>query len=361
MSKTNKKKLIILSGGGSGGPVTPLLAIYQELKKDYRFLFVGTSQGPERALVKEAGLDFLTIPAGKWRRYLSFKNIWDLFRISMGFGKSLWLIKKYRPALVMSAGGFVSVPLAYAAYFLRVPVLIHQQDIRPGLANKLMAKVAREVTVTFTKSLKDYGSKAVLTGNPVGKIDLLDPISLREEVMEEYDFTDNRPLLLIIGGGTGSLFINRLVRKNLKELAAIFNIVHIGGHRKYDEARKTSHPNYRFLEFIDHEDVLKIEAASDLVVSRCGLGVLSELVYFKKPAILIPIPGSQQEDNANYFKTRQAALVFFEPEFNSTIFIKTLKKLLADNLLRRELAVKMGSAIKVGTTALAQEIRRIVK
>ncbi|MFA7702824.1 MAG: glycosyltransferase, partial [Patescibacteria group bacterium] len=201
------KKLIMLSGGGTGGSATPLLALADYLQADYDFIFVGTNFGPERYLVETTGIPFLSIVSGKWRRYFSLQNISDIFKIIFAFFQSLYLLKKYRPDLLMSAGGFVSVPLAFAAYCLRIPILIHQQDIRAGLANKLMAKVASRVTVTFQKSLTDYGPSALWVGNPIKEI-VVDNSSL----WKKYNLDQAKPLLLILGGGTGSAFINSLVK-----------------------------------------------------------------------------------------------------------------------------------------------------
>ena len=156
--QNNKIKKIILSGGGTAGSVTPLLAIVDEFRKEkldnYEFLWIGTKNGPEKKLVEDAKIKFIKINSGKLRRYFSFRNFSDIFLMIIGFFQSLIVLIKYKPNLMISAGGFVSVPVALASWILRIPILIHQQDARPGLANKIMAFFAKKITVTFEKSLK---------------------------------------------------------------------------------------------------------------------------------------------------------------------------------------------------------------
>ena len=168
MSNSNQKKnKIMLTGGGTGGSVSPLLAVVDELKKQgdyYSFVWVGTKKGPEKFMVEREGIKFITIANGKLRRYFCLQNFIDPFKIIFGFFQSIKILNKERPKIVMSAGGFVSVPAVWAAGLLRIPVLIHQLDARPGLANKLMAPFASVVTTTFEKSVNDYGNKAEWIG-----------------------------------------------------------------------------------------------------------------------------------------------------------------------------------------------------
>ena len=166
MDNQIKPYKILLTGGGTGGSVAPLLAIAESLTMQ-DFLWLGTKSGPERKMVEEAGIKFKAISGGKLRRYFSFKNLGDIFKIKLGFFQSLFIMLKWRPNLVMSAGSFISVPVVYAAWLLRVPALIHQQDVKAGLANKLMAPFSKVITVAFEKSLADYGKKAIWIGNPV--------------------------------------------------------------------------------------------------------------------------------------------------------------------------------------------------
>ena len=277
---SNKKPLIVLAGGGTGGSVTPLLALAEILENKNSFLFIGTSSGPEWDLLSVTDLPFKVVASGKWRRYFSWQNFADPFRIILGFFQSLIILIKNRPQAVVSAGGFVAVPVAYAAWILRIPIFIHQQDVLPGLANKLMAPFAKVITVVFQKSLNDYGSKTQWIGNPVKKFSF-DLNTVKGKIFEKFGLDSKKPLLLAIGGGTGSLFLNKIVSETVSELSNDCQVIHITGKdRGVLNAPVLS--GYRPFTFLDHDEVLEIMAASDLVVSRCGLGTLSELTYLRK-------------------------------------------------------------------------------
>lgn len=333
--KNKKKKLIVLSGGGTGGSVTPLLAVYQELKQDdsLDFIFVGTKKGPEKALVEQESLAFVSILSGKWRRYFSWQNFFDLFKIFLAFFQSLCLFCRWRPKLLMSAGGFVSVPLAWAAKILGVPVLIHQQDIRPGLANKLMAWTAKKITVSFEKSLHDYGSKAVWLGNPVKK-----------EVGESFlSLDEKKPLLLVVGGGTGSASINQLISEIIDQLLSECQVVHIIGEGKGAFKEK---PGYYPFPFLSHARLITLLEKSDLVLSRAGLGLISELSYYQKPSIIIPMPDSHQEDNAKILADKGAALVLSEKDLSAERLLFEILELLKNKSARQKLGAQMSSIMK---------------
>lgn len=355
-----KIQTILFSGGGTGGSVTPLLAIASELLKErqnFNLTFVGAQTGPEKELVEnfaDKHIKFLTIPSGKWRRYLSIHNFLDIFKIIFAFFKSLSILHKEKPVLVISAGSFVSVPLVWAAACKRIPILIHQQDIRPGLANKLMAPFARVITVTFEKSLTDYGPRAVLTGNP-----LKDIFSYSDNVVEtrkSYSLKIELPLVLVVGGGTGAIAINNLIIEALPELLQFCQVVHLTGHGKNSITLKEN-SNYQAFEFLNQNEVLSLMATADLIVSRCGLGVLTELAALKKTALLIPIPRSHQEDNAQLFKAHDAAVVLDQNELSAVRLSSEIKRILADPKLRGSLSHNIGKIMK---PLAAQNIAAII-
>ena len=338
---------IILSGGGSGGPVTPLLAIAREFYSKYpeaTFVFFGTHGGPEKALVEEAAINmpikFIPMLSGKWRRYFSFKNFTDLFNIGGAFFQSIYLLKKEQPSLVMSVGAFVSVPLVWAAKFLGIPVLIHQQDLRPGLANRLMSGAASLITVTFPNSLAVYGQKAVLTGNPYS----LPALASKAEVFKEYHFNLDRPLTLIYGGGTGSVSINNAVAKNLEDLLKITQVVHLTGDGKMSGI---SSPGYFTCEFLSYSKILSVMLACDLVVARPGLGTLTDLSALKKASILVPMPNSHQEDNAKACADEKAA-VYIEQKDLEDKLVRWVGDLLVSPEKCEELQNNMATIIKPG-------------
>lgn len=360
--KNLNSKTIMFSGGGTGGSVTPLLAVAEELLKDdssLNLLFVGASDGPEKELVEKfeiKKIKFITIPGGKWRRYFSLNNFLDLFKILFAFIFAFKILKQERPALIMSAGSFVSVPLVWAAAICKIPVLIHQQDIRPGLANKLMAPFARVITISFEKSFIDYGPRAVLTGNPLKDISAYETRKI--ETRKNYSLELDKPLVLVIGGGTGALAINNLIREaaTQENLLDICQLVHLTGRGK-SEGKEISNSNYHAFEFLDQSEVLSLMAASDLVISRCGLGTLTELSALAKATILIPMPASHQEENAAVFGDAKAAVVLNQSEINSQSLKLEIEKLLSDARLRGEL---MNNISKIMKPAAAQNIAAII-
>jgi len=368
----NNVKKILLTGGGTGGSVMPLLAIIDEIRNlkfeisEINFLWLGTRKGPERQMVEKANIQFRAIANGKLRRYFSGWNFIDPFLIKIGFWQALFIMLKWRSDLVISAGSFVGVPVVWAAWVLRVPVLIHQQDIRPGLANKLMAPFAKAITVTFEKSLSDYGQKAVWTGNPVrkeirnflpaqtGKLEI-------RETKKKLSLKNGMPVVLIIGGGTGALAINGLVEQSANELVKFCQVILVAGK---DRSTKFQIPNSKFqiFEFLNAQQMAQAYTVADIVVSRCGMGTLTELSYLGKPAILIPIPDSHQEDNAKVFYQLKAAIVLDQNELTPENFVSNIKKLVYDSQLRNKLRNNIKQIIKPGANKeIAEIIKELIK
>jgi UDP-N-acetylglucosamine--N-acetylmuramyl-(pentapeptide) pyrophosphoryl-undecaprenol N-acetylglucosamine transferase len=359
MIKENKNNYkIFLSGGGTGGSVTPLFQIYRSLKFDFDFYFIGTYKGVERKMVKEEGIRYIPIISGKWRRYFSFLNFLDIFKVFFAFWQSLFLLMKKKPGLIVSAGGFVAVPLSAAAWFLKIPVIIHQQDVVPGLANKIMARFSSLITVTFYKSLNDYKGRPVrLIGN-LGP-DLSDGSDFSKEyIFDKYKIKDRSiPLILILGGGTGSLFLNNLTASTIDELTSISNVFHISGGSSRDSDREITNTNYFKYIIVSHSDLIDLMRASSLIISRCGLGVLTELSFLKKPSILIPMPNSHQEDNADEFKKQKAAIILHQENFSKDVFLQEVRSVLSNKDLSDSLSKNVSRVIKNGN----QEMIAIIK
>lgn len=356
-----KKEKIILSGGGTGGPVVPLIFINKKLKNDFDFLFVGTYRGIEKKIVESEDIRFTPIYAGKFRRYFSIYNFIDLFKIFIAFWQSLFLILKEKPSLVISAGGFVAVPLVFASWILRVPVLIHQQDVIPGLANRLMAPFAKIITVTFKKSIKAYSKKTRLIGN-IG-IEVNNFVNINKlDIYNKYKLDKNLPIIFVLGGGTGSYFVNNLIKSSVQHLSSLTNIIHISGNRDRDadtiSDKKIS--NYIKFEFLEHQKLIEIMSVSDLVVSRCGLSTLTEISFLKKPAILIPMPNSHQEYNAWEFKNKKAAIVLEEKHLDAVLFIKEIKEILSNDDLKLELSLNSSGLIKNANQEMISIIKNIL-
>lgn len=326
---------VLLVGGGTGGSVSPLLAVAGEIKKNkphVKFLFIGTRNGLEREMVKKSGIVFFKIFAGKYRRYFSLKNFISPFLALIGFFQALYLIKKSRPNLVFGTGSFVQVPVMWAAWFYKIPILIHQQDIVPSLANKLCQTIAKKITVSFEESLKDFNTnfglfykknkfdKVVFTGNPIrfGEEQASKTLALKY-----FNLNNDMPVLFVTGGGTGSVYLNSLIEIALPKLAKTVQIIHLTGVKK---GRFLKHENYQRHDFIDRMDMAY--TAADLVLSRAGLSTISELSFFKKVSIIIPLAKTHQEINAAYLEYKQAAIIFNQNEITPDILVYVVRKLL---------------------------------
>jgi len=368
---------VLFTGGGTIGSVSPLLAVLERLTlspkpftreisvkgrdKQYEFLWVGTRYGTEKELVASYKIPYKAIFSGKLDRYFSWQNFVSPVFIILGFFQSLSIILKARPQIILSAGSFVSVPIVFVAWILRIPILIHQQDVRPGFANKLMSPFARCITVTFEKSLADFPKgKVVWTGNP-----------MREEVLKGdekrakkfFDLQEDLPTLLIFGGGTGALRINELIVKSLPELLKFCQIIHLTGRgRRVNKVNKVEKviERYHAYEFLTRE-MADAYAVSDIVVSRCGLSTLTELSLLGKPAILIPIPRSHQEENAKVFAEAWAAVVLDQRNLTSEGLVKQIKSLLENRDKIRELSQNIKRIMKPNATEkIVEEIEKII-
>ncbi|MEC7563327.1 MAG: UDP-N-acetylglucosamine--N-acetylmuramyl-(pentapeptide) pyrophosphoryl-undecaprenol N-acetylglucosamine transferase [SAR324 cluster bacterium] len=271
-----QKLRLMFTGGGSGGPTTPLLGLAETLKdhQEYsmEFLFLGTSRGPERRMVEEFGMPYQAIPAGKLRRYWDWKNLSDPFLVLVGFFYGVFYLLKFRPQIVISAGSFASVPVAWASMILRVPHLILQMDVRPGLANRLMKPCSNAAAFYFDSTLNTFSGiqKREVVG-PVVRSNILNSDPKRAEA--EWGLDPEKPLLTVTGGGQGAGQLNRLVEMWLPVWLQNWQVVHLTG--KGHTGENKVHRHYYPLEFVEHGmgDLLPIR---DLVNTRQGMGILGE-------------------------------------------------------------------------------------
>jgi UDP-N-acetylglucosamine--N-acetylmuramyl-(pentapeptide) pyrophosphoryl-undecaprenol N-acetylglucosamine transferase len=231
---------------------------------------------------------------------------------------------------------------------LKIPILIHQQDLQAGLANKLMAKTARQITVAFSASLKDYGAQAVVVGNPY----LIPTLEKKEIVLARYGLTNEKPLVLIFGGGTGAEALNEAVASKLPELLEQAQIIHLSGRGKMIDKKA---PGYCQQEFVSHQELWSLMAAADLVIARPGLGTLTELAALKKVSLLVPMPKTHQEANAEAVRSAGAALVLAQKELNNSL-VSTVNRLLTQAETRAALSREMAQFIKPGAAAAIAEI-----
>ncbi len=322
------KYKIIMTGGGSAGHVTPNLALVPKLRElGFEIKYIGSKDGIEREIIKKEGIPYYSISSGKLRRYFDVKNFTDPFKVVKGVGDALRILTKEKPDVVFSKGGFVTVPVLMAASLKKIPVVSHESDFTPGLANKIAAPFCDKLCVTFPESLKYVkGDKGVLTGTPIRE-DLLH--GSREEGRRFCNFAKNKPVLLIIGGSLGSKVINDSIRDNLNNLLIGFNIIHLCGKNNLDESLK-GREGYLQFEYIS-EELPHLMAYADVVVSRAGANAIFELLALKKPHILIPLSArasrGDQVLNAKSFKKSGYSIVIEEEELTKEVLESNLKSL----------------------------------
>jgi UDP-N-acetylglucosamine--N-acetylmuramyl-(pentapeptide) pyrophosphoryl-undecaprenol N-acetylglucosamine transferase len=307
-SNKNINKKILVTGGGTGGHVVPLMAVVDELKKKKaQILYVGSGNQIEKDLAKERKIDYKVISTGKWRRYFDLNNFIDIFKVVIGFIQSFFIILSFRPDVIFSKGGYVGLPVVYAASVLGKKIYIHETDSVLGLANK---KSIDKCVKIFTGYPPKYypeipASKIVYTGNPI-RDDF-------RQVKKKKIFTNNKKTILITGGSQGARFINQTIAKILPDLTQKYNIIHISGKIDFEwlSKNKKDWKNYKLLEFALPRDFAGFMKSSDLVVSRAG-GTIAEIAYCGKPAIIIPLPTSanaHQEKNAEILEKENSAIV----------------------------------------------------
>ncbi len=322
-------KRIVLTGGGSAGHVTPNLALIPKLLEDEWVIdYIGSYEGIEKELIKnKTSITYHSISTGKLRRYFSLKNVTDIFRVVKGITKSVVLLKRIKPNVVFSKGGFVSVPVTVAAWLNRIPVIIHESDMTPGLANRLSLPFATKVCATFPESMKHLPSeKAILTGNPIRQEVL---IGSRDKGLAFLGFTKEKPVLLVVGGSLGSVIINKYIRAILSQLLEKFQVAHICGKGNLEPALQNK-KGYSQYEFITTE-LPAILAASDIMVSRAGSNFLFELLALKKPNLLIPLSKKASRGdqilNAKSFEKQGFSRLIEEEDLTEEALLKSVNQL----------------------------------
>lgn len=278
-------KKIILTGGGTAGHVTPNIAMIPRLKElGYEISYIGTYNGIEKKLIEEIGIPYYGISSGKLRRYFDLKNFTDPFRVNKGFGDAKKILKKIKPDVVFSKGGFVTVPVVLMAAHLHIPVVIHESDMTPGLANKIALPKATKICCNFPETKELFSDRATVTGTPIRQ-ELFN--GDKEKAREFCGFTDDKPTLLVVGGSTGSVAINKAIWGCLDELLKEFNVIHLTGKGKLnpDIKDKKGYVQYEFIK----EQLPDMFALADVVISRAGANAICELLAIRKPNLLIPL------------------------------------------------------------------------
>ena len=321
-------KRIILTGGGTAGHVTPNIALIPALKDaGYQISYIGSYNGIERKLIEELGIPYYGISSGKLRRYFDPKNFSDPFRVLKGFHEAKKLLKQLKPDVVFSKGGFVTVPVVIAAKRCKIPAIIHESDMTPGLANKLCIPSAVKVCCNFPETVSSLPKdKAVLTGTPIRQ-ELLN--GDKEAGRQFCGFTADKPVLMIIGGSLGAASVNENIRKILPELLKEFQVIHLCGKGKMDESLKDT-KGYVQYEYIKQE-LADLFALSDIVISRAGANAICELNALKKPNLLIPLSANASRGdqilNARSFERQGFSMVLEEEEITESTLLNAIREL----------------------------------
>ena len=321
-------KKIILTGGGTAGHVTPNLALLPSLQKEeFEVRYVGSYNGIERRLIEETGIPYDGISSGKLRRYFDIKNFSDPLRVLKGYAEALKIIKKFKPDVVFSKGGFVAVPVVLAARHHKIPVIIHESDMTPGLANKICIPSAKKVCCNFPETLDCLTEgKAVLTGSPIRQ-ELLSGNKIA--AMDLCKFTADKPVILVIGGSLGSVVVNNAVRESLPCLLKDFQIIHLCGKGKTDESLKNT-KGYCQFEYVKDE-LRDIFALSEIVISRAGANAICELLALRKPNLLIPLSAKASRGdqilNARSYERQGFSMVLEEEDLTKETLTSTVYKL----------------------------------
>ncbi|GKU23535.1 undecaprenyldiphospho-muramoylpentapeptide beta-N-acetylglucosaminyltransferase [Clostridium folliculivorans] len=327
-----EKYKIIMTGGGTAGHVTPNLALVPELmKQNFDIKYIGSKDGIEKDIIKNSSnMEYFGISSGKLRRYFDVKNFSDPFKVVKGMVEAYKIITKEKPDIVFSKGGFVTVPVVIAASIKKIPVVSHESDITPGLANKLVAPFCNKLCVTFPESLKYIkDSKGVYTGTPIRK-ELFEGSAVKGKKL--CGFNDNKPVLFVIGGSLGSKVINETIRNSLKELVGKYNIIHICGKGNFDSSCKDIKGYVQF-EYVS-EELPHLMNAADYIISRAGANVIFEILALRKPNILIPLSAKvsrgDQVLNAKSFKENGYSLVIEDEELTREKLLEQLEILKND-------------------------------
>lgn len=325
-----RMKRIVLTGGGTAGHVTPNIALIPKLKElGYEIHYIGSKDGIERKLIEELGIPYYGISSGKLRRYFDIKNFTDPAKVIKGFFEARSILKKLKPNVVFSKGGFVTVPVVIAAKKCRIPAVIHESDLTPGLANRLCISSAAKVCANFPETLKYLPEeKAVLTGSPIRK-ELFSGNKLAG--LDFCGFTANKPVILVTGGSLGSVAVNDAVRNLLPTLLRDYQVIHLCGKDKV-APELNGKPGYVQFEYIK-EELSNLFAASDLIISRAGANTICEILAMRKPNILIPLSAASSRGdqilNAESFQSQGYSYVVKEEALSNETLLEAIQTVLS--------------------------------
>lgn len=355
------KASIIFTGGGSAGHVTPNIALIEYFHNmGWQIYYIGSAKGVERRIIESLGIPYYTIKTGKLRRYFSFRTFIEPLNIFIGIVQVYFLLRKFQSQLVFSKGGFVAFPVVVGAWLRNIPVIAHESDFSPGLANKLCYPFVNKLCVNFaeTKTHFKKNKKVLFTGTPIRK-ELFN--GNKSKGLALCGFTELKPVLLIIGGSLGSQNLNICVRNSLEMLSKNYQIIHLCGKGKID-AKLLDKIGYCQLEYAN-EELPHFFAASDVVISRAGANSVFEILALAKPHILIPLSKQysrgDQIQNAKYFKEMGVSVVIDEEKLNSNLLCETIENVYEK---KDEIIGKIYSlGIRSGTQNIVNTIDEAIK
>ncbi len=319
---------ICLTGGGTAGHVMPHLALLPDFRQQGWEVFYIGSAGIEKQIIEQQQLHFYTIATGKLRRYFSLQNFFDVGKVIWGIFQATYILLRERPNVIFSKGGFVSVPVAIAARICCIPVVSHESDLTPGLANKIIAPFANKILYTFAETSKYLPANAELVGLPVRR-ELSAGSRVRGLQLCGFVTDLTRPVLLIMGGSQGAVRLNDAVYDALPQLLQAFYVVHITGKGK---GRVVNHDGYKAFEFVGPE-LADILSATDLVISRAGATAIFEFLSLQKPMLLVPLVVGSRGDqvlNAQYFARQGWAHVVDEATLTSASLMQAMNRLVKE-------------------------------
>ena len=368
---------IVVSGGGSGGHIYPALAVAAQLEKTYAadILYLGSDDGLEMELAPAAGFSFAMVKAGKLQRYLAWSTLTGVGRVPVGMAQAVSIVRKFRPDVVFTSGGYVAVPAGLAARLNGVPLVMHQQDVPPNLSNRLIAPLATRISVAFADSKAYFPArKTVQLGNPVRQ-EMLDIRNVTpQQARSRLGLAAELPLLLVTGGSQGARHLNQVVCAALPDLLPHCSVLQITGKKLFDESRELSEQTmgnldeetrqrYKLVPYLNEEMPAALQA-STIVLCRAGAATLSELAVLGKPSILVPLPpaigSSPQEVNAAMLGRKEAAYVIKDIDLKREIIVERIKNSISST---QELAAMAEAALTFAmpdaTSAIAAEVAKI--
>ncbi len=345
---------IILTGGGTGGHLTPLVAVAKKIQEkvpEAEFYFIGPKGRLEDDIIGRENIPIRNIMTGKLRRYFSFQNIIDFFKIPFGVLKSMWLLFVLMPDAIFSKGGSASFPVVVVGWLYRIPILIHESDSNPGLANSMLGKLSTRVAVSYLEAEKYFpAAQVVLTGNPLREgIDK----GSAEKARQFLGFTESRKVIFVWGGSQGAKSINDRIVRLLPQLLHKYQVVHQTGENNFEEVGrmagelgyKAGHAGYYAVPFLK-EELVDVLAAADLVISRAGSTSIAEIAANKKPAIIVPLETSasdHQRMNAYSLARIGGCVVMEENNMGENMLLEKIDEIMNNNELRNKLAENIGT------------------